>query len=174
MWGKRATSAEGRTIRIAESSDMDSWEAIPWPMCKFCKVLKFENKMEMCGICNSTDGLVWGCWRMIDHDGLWSGSEEFCDLKVENVLCNYANGPAWGCWGWVTMKGYGRKRRSFGEINQMVIFRENVYKRDFLPFSTKMYFLEKVLKENSYKDRFMGKSSKSLLSFFNKGIEMFF
>ena len=111
----------------------------------------------MCGICNSTDGLVWGCWRMIDHDGLWSGSEEFCDLKVENVLCNYANRPAWGCWDWMTMKGYGRKRRSFGEINQMVIFRENVYKRDFLPISTEMYFWEKVLNETSYKNRFMGK-----------------
>ena len=39
----------------------------------------------------------------------------------------------------------------------MVIFRENVYKRDFLPVSTKMYLREKVLKETSYKDRFMGK-----------------
>ena len=45
----------------------------------------------------------------------------------------------------LTMKGYGRKRRSFGEINQMVIFRENIYKRDFLPISTEMYFREKVL-----------------------------
>ena len=54
----------------------------------------------------------------------------------------------------------------------MVIFRENVCKRDFLPSSTKMDFRETVLKENSYKDRFMGKSSKSLLSFFNRDIEM--
>jgi hypothetical protein len=50
----------------------------------------------------------------------------------------------------------------------MVIFRENVCKRDFLPSSTKMDFREKVLKENSYKDRFMGKSSKSLLFFSTK------
>ena len=55
---------------------------------------------------------------------------------------------------------------------QMVIFRENVCKRDFLPSSTKMDFREKVLKENSYKERFMGNSSKSLLSFFNKNIEI--
>jgi hypothetical protein len=54
----------------------------------------------------------------------------------------------------MTMKGYGRKRRSFGEINKMVIFRES------------------VLKETYYKDRFMGKSSKSLLFFFKKDIEI--
>ena len=47
----------------------------------------------------------------------------------------------------------------------MVIFRENVYKRDFLPFSTKMYLREKVLKETSYKDRFMGKVLKAFFSF---------
>ena len=49
------------------------------------------------------------------------------------------------------------KRRSFGEINKMVIFRENVLKRDFLPFSTNIYFRENVLKEISYKGKFMGK-----------------
>jgi hypothetical protein len=48
----------------------------------------------------------------------------------------------------------------------MVIFRENIYKRDFLPFSTKMYFREKVLKETSYKDRFMGKVLKAFFFFF--------
>ena len=54
----------------------------------------------------------------------------------------------------------------------MVIFQENIYKRDFLPFSTKIYFREKVLKETSYKDRFMGKVLKSLVFFFNKDIEI--
>ena len=34
MWEKRATSAEGKTIRIAESSDMDSWEAVLRPCAK--------------------------------------------------------------------------------------------------------------------------------------------
>ena len=33
-------------------------------------------------------------------------------------------------------------------------------------------FWEKVLKENSYKDRFMGKSSKSLLFFLKEDIEI--
>ena len=33
-------------------------------------------------------------------------------------------------------------------------------------------FRENVLKETYYKDRFMGKSSKSLLSFFNKDMEI--
>jgi hypothetical protein len=65
----------------------------------------------------------------------------------------------------MTMKSYGRKRRSFGEINQMVIFRENVYKRDFLPSSTEIYFWEKVLNETSYKNRFMGKVLKAFFPF---------
>ena len=51
MWEKRATSAEGKTIRIAESSDMDSWEALLdqvqkflIKMCKFWKSLSKRNK----------------------------------------------------------------------------------------------------------------------------------
>ena len=44
MWGKLATSPECKTIRIAESSVMDSWKALLRPMCK---VLRFEKKMEM-------------------------------------------------------------------------------------------------------------------------------
>ena len=35
MWEKCATSAEGKTIRIAESSDMDSWEAVLDHVLKF-------------------------------------------------------------------------------------------------------------------------------------------
>ena len=43
MWEKRATSAEGKTIRIAESSDMDSWEAVLRPCAKvFPKMCKVE------------------------------------------------------------------------------------------------------------------------------------
>ena len=48
---------------------------------------------------------------------------------------------------------------------QMVIFRENIYKRDFLPISTEMYFQEKVLNKTSYKNRFMGKVLKAFFSF---------
>ena len=50
MGEKRATSAEGKTIRIAESSDMDSWEAVLGhvqsfaKMCKFWKSLSKRNK----------------------------------------------------------------------------------------------------------------------------------
>ena len=46
MWEKRATSAEGKTIRIAESSDMDSWNELLGLMCKFYKVLSFGKKMN--------------------------------------------------------------------------------------------------------------------------------
>ena len=49
------------------------------------------------------------------------------------------------------------KKEEFWRNKPMVIFRENIYKRDFLPFSTKMYFRERVLNETSYKIRFMGK-----------------
>ena len=34
MGEKRATSAEGKTIRIAESSDMDSWVGVLRPCAK--------------------------------------------------------------------------------------------------------------------------------------------
>ena len=56
---------------------------------------------------------------------------------------------------WLTMKGYGRKRRSFGEINQMVIFSGKSFKRDFLQ-----------------KKQIYGKDSESLPFFFNKDIEI--
>ena len=46
MWEKRATSAECKTIRIAESSVMDRWKALLQPMCKFYKVLSFKKKMK--------------------------------------------------------------------------------------------------------------------------------
>ena len=44
MWVKRATSAEGKTIRIAESSDMDSWEALLDHVQSFAKMCKFLGK----------------------------------------------------------------------------------------------------------------------------------
>jgi len=58
-----------------------------------------------------------------------------------------------------------RKRRSFGEINKMVIFRENVLKETSYLFQPKIYFRENVLNETSYKDRFMGKVLKAFFSF---------
>ena len=58
MWEKRATSAEGKTIRIAESSDMDSWNELLGPMCKFLgKDLRFERENEVEDVlCNYANG----------------------------------------------------------------------------------------------------------------------
>ena len=48
MGEKCDTSAEGKTIRIAESSDMDSWEAVLRPCAKvLTKMCKFWEKVEM-------------------------------------------------------------------------------------------------------------------------------
>ena len=50
--GKGATSAEGKTIRIAESSDMDSWEALldqVQSFAKLCKFWKSLSKRNKCG-----------------------------------------------------------------------------------------------------------------------------
>ena len=44
MWEKRANSAEGKTIRIAESSDMDSWEAVLGHVQKFCQNVQVFGK----------------------------------------------------------------------------------------------------------------------------------
>ena len=46
MAEKRATSAEGKTIRIAESSDMDSWEALLDHVQKFCKDVQVLEKFK--------------------------------------------------------------------------------------------------------------------------------
>ena len=43
MWEKRATSAECKTIRIAESSDMDSWEAVLDHVQVFGKDFQFKR-----------------------------------------------------------------------------------------------------------------------------------
>ena len=45
MWEKRATSAEGKTIRIAESSDMDSWKAVLRPCASFEKGVEFWKEV---------------------------------------------------------------------------------------------------------------------------------
>ena len=55
MGEKRTTSAECQTIRIAESSDMDVWEAVLRPMCKS---LIIKNESDV--ICyHYTKGSVW-------------------------------------------------------------------------------------------------------------------
>ena len=46
MGEKRATSAEGKTIRIAESSDMDSWEAVLGHVQKFFKSVQVLEKFK--------------------------------------------------------------------------------------------------------------------------------
>ena len=139
MWEKRATSAEGKTIRIAESSDMDSWEAVLGHVQSFAKMCKFLGKdlsferEKGSGDVTQLYQMVWyELWRYLDHDETWSG-----------------------------------KRRSFGEINKMVIFREKCFfkKRTSYLFQQTSTFGKNVLKEISYKDLFMGKRSKSLLFF---------
>ena len=78
MWEKRATSAEGKTIRIAESSDMDSWEAVLRPCAKFCKDvqvlgkdLSFEREKEVEMLLpNYTKWCGMSCgdiWTMMRH-----------------------------------------------------------------------------------------------------------
>ena len=47
MGEKRATSAEGKTIRIAESSDMDSWEAVLGHVQSFAKMCKFGKNGDV-------------------------------------------------------------------------------------------------------------------------------
>ena len=73
MWEKRATSAEGnKTIRIAESSDMDSWEAVLRPCARFYKTLSFEKKIKWKKLHTCTHELVQGRgvnWTMIE---IWS------------------------------------------------------------------------------------------------------
>ena len=46
MGEKRATSAEGKTIRIAESSDMDSWEAVLGHVQVLEKIGDLKEKMK--------------------------------------------------------------------------------------------------------------------------------
>ena len=60
-------------------------------------------------------------------------------------------------------EGLWSKKEEFWRNKQNGDFRGKTFlKRDFLPFSTNLYFRENVLKEISYKGRFMGKRSKNL------------
>ena len=59
-----------------------------------------------------------------------------------------------------TMMRHGREKGGvFGEINKMVIFREKRFfsKRDFLPFSTNIYFREKRFKRDFLQRPIYGK-----------------
>ena len=63
-------------------------------------------------------------------------------------------------------EGLWSKKEEFWRNKQNGDFPGKTFlKRDFLPFSTNIYFRENVLKEISYKGQFMGKRSKSLLFF---------
>ena len=117
-----------KTIRIAESSDMDSWKELLWPCASFGNVLRFERKMEMLFMCNYTDESVWGCWK---RGGPWGAMIEKC-----KVLC-----PESGKCFMQLYQGVGRRllenrfdqewfwseKEEFWRNNQMVIFWENVY-----------------------------------------------
>ena len=59
MWEKRATSTECKTIRIVESSVMDSWKALLRPMCKVLRFKKINGDV----LCNHAKGSAWGCWN---------------------------------------------------------------------------------------------------------------
>ena len=69
MWEKRATSAEGKTIRIAESSDMDSWEELLRPCASFTKFWVWKEIEVKIVLGNYTEGVVWCCWKISDQDG---------------------------------------------------------------------------------------------------------
>ena len=63
----RTTSAECQTIRIAESSDMDDWEAVPRPMCK---ILLKSNKSDVIYVpLYQRIGIEV---VVLDQEGLWS------------------------------------------------------------------------------------------------------
>ena len=73
MWEKRTTSAEGKTIRIAESSDMDSWEELLRPCAKFCKLWIVLRKLNWKGIFPTcTNELVRGGDGFGTLIGFWS------------------------------------------------------------------------------------------------------
>ena len=59
MWEKRANSAEGKTIRIAESSDMDSGEAVLGHVQVLEMILRFEGENEVDdALCNYASGMA--------------------------------------------------------------------------------------------------------------------
>ena len=67
MGEKRTTSVECQTIRIAESSDMDDWEAVPRPMCK---ILIIKNESNV--ICLPLYQRIGMEVVRLDQEGLWS------------------------------------------------------------------------------------------------------
>ena len=122
-----------KTIRIAESSDMDSWEALLRPRASFGKDLSFKKKMK---------------WRMFLTPIPTDRYEVVGDHEPWRVM-------VW-------------KRRSFGETDKMVIFREKCLLKRLLTFFNKDVFLGKSFKETSYKGRFMGKVLKTFFLFLIK------
>ena len=70
MREKRATSAEGKTIRIAESSDMDNWEAVLGHVQSFEKFCKFLAKF----------------WKSLSNE-----------TNVEVMLSNYTKWSSMSC-----------------------------------------------------------------------------
>ena len=72
------------------------------------------------------------------------------------------------------MMRHGReKKEEFWRNKQNGDFPGKTFlKRDFLPFSTNIYFRENVLKETSYKGQFMEKNLEAFFSF-NKGFRCF-
>ena len=72
MWEKRANSAECKTIRIAESSDMDSWEAVLRPCASFDKSVEFGRKLTWKGLFPTcTNELVRGGDGFGTMVGVW-------------------------------------------------------------------------------------------------------
>ena len=84
IWEKRATSAECKTIRIAESSDMDSWKELLWPCASFKKiwVLKEKMKWEMFLTPIPTDRYEVVGWKWSMMDLGWK-KEEFWVKQIK-------------------------------------------------------------------------------------------
>ena len=73
MWEKCATSIECKTIRIAESSVMDSWEVLPRSMSR---VLSLKTKWSYVAT------ILKGRYEFadeIDHKGYGQRKEEFLE-----------------------------------------------------------------------------------------------
>jgi hypothetical protein len=77
VWVKCATSAECKSIRIAESSVMDGWDDCCLAQCRFCfqkLILEKWRKVPdgvLGGYCRGTD-LVQSTCRVLSKDGKWS------------------------------------------------------------------------------------------------------
>ena len=81
MWEKRATSAEGKTIRIAESSDMDSWEAV------LDHVLKFSQNVQSGDVVTQLYQMEWyELGGKKNHVELWSKEEFWINGENGDVL----------------------------------------------------------------------------------------